>query len=152
MLGIRTISDLRQHPDLKIRLSAPFLDRPDGWRALRKFYDLPQDTRDGLEHTLAYQGLANGTLDLTDVYTTDAAIRKYDLFVLEDDRHYFPSYDAIVLYRADLDRRAPEVVDALLGLEGGIDQTEMIDLNARVDVEHQSVRQVAAAFLRQSEG
>jgi osmoprotectant transport system permease protein len=152
MLGIRTISDLRQHPDLKVRLSAPFLDRPDGWRALRKFYDLPQDTRDGLEHTLAYQGLANGTLDLTDLYTTDAAIRQYDLFVLEDDRNYFPSYDAVVLYRADLERHAPQVVDALLGLEGGISQAEMIDLNAQVDVEHETVRQAAATFLRQSKG
>jgi osmoprotectant transport system permease protein len=149
-LDIRTISDLRKHPTLKIGLSAPFLDRPDGWRALRRFYDLPQDNRDGLEHALAYKALAAGTLDVTDVYTTDAAIRQLNLLVLADDKHYFPAYDAVILYRADLERRAPGVVDALLSLEGAISQLEMIDLNAQV--EGQSVRQIAAGFLRQSRG
>jgi osmoprotectant transport system permease protein len=149
-LDIRTISDLRKHPTLKIGLSAPFLDRPDGWRALRKFYDLPQDNRDGLEHALAYKALAAGTLDVTDVYTTDAAIRQLNLLVLADNKHYFPAYDAVILYRADMERRAPGVVDALLSLEGSISQVEMIDLNAQV--EGQSVRQVAAGFLRQSRG
>ncbi len=149
-LDIRTISDLRKHPTLKFGLSAPFLDRPDGWRALRRFYDLPQDNRDGVEHALAYKALAAGTLDVTDVYTTDAAIRQLNLLVLADDKHYFPAYDAVILYRADLERRAPGVVDALLSLEGSISQVEMIDLNAQV--EGQSVRQVAAGFLRQSRG
>jgi osmoprotectant transport system permease protein len=149
-LDIRTISDLRKHPRLKIGLSAPFLDRPDGWRALRKLYDLPQDTRDGMEHTLAYEGLAAGTLDVTDVYTTDAVIRQRDLTVLADDRHFFPYYDAIILYRADLDRRAPQVVDALLRLEGTISEPTMIDLNARFVIERQSARQTAAEFLSES--
>ncbi|HEY7310849.1 MAG TPA: glycine betaine ABC transporter substrate-binding protein [Gemmataceae bacterium] len=149
-LHIRSISDLREHPELKVRLSAPFLDRPDGWGALRKFYDLPQDTRDGMEHALAYEGLSAGTLDVTDVYTTDAAILQRDLVVLADDRHFFPSYEAIILYRADLDRRAPHVVDALLRLEGTISEPAMIDMNARFVVEKKSVRQVAADFLRQS--
>jgi osmoprotectant transport system permease protein len=149
-LGIKTISDLRSHPKLKVGLSAPFLDRPDGWRALRKFYDLPQDTRDGMEHALAYQGLTAGALDVTDVYTTDAMIRQLDLTVLADDRHFFPSYDAVILYRADLDHRAPQVVDALLGLEGTIDERTMIELNYRNIVEEKSVGETAAAFLRQS--
>jgi osmoprotectant transport system permease protein len=149
-LDIRTISDLRKHPALKVGLSAPFLDRPDGWRALRKFYDLPQDNRDGMEHALAYKALAAGTLDVTDVYTTDAAIRQLNLLVLADDRHYFPAYDAVILYRADLVSRAPAVVDALLSLEESISQVEMIDLNAQV--EGQTVRQVAAGFLSQSRG
>jgi osmoprotectant transport system permease protein len=151
-LDIRTISDLRKHPQLKIGLSAPFLDRPDGWRALRKFYDLPQDTRDGMEHALAYTSLSAGTLDLTDVYTTDAAIRQLDLVVLADDRHFFPSYEAMVLYRADLDRRAPHIVDAFLRLEGTINEPRMIELNAQVSVDKQSPGRVAAEFLRQSMG
>jgi osmoprotectant transport system permease protein len=149
-LGIHTISDLRKHPNLKIGMSAPFLDRPDGWRSLRKFYDLPQDTRDGMEHALAYEGLTAGTLEVTDVYTTDAAIRQRGLVVLADDRHFFPSYEAIILYRADLDRRAPQVVDALLRLEGTIDEAAMIDLNARVMIEKKSVRATAAEFLRET--
>jgi osmoprotectant transport system permease protein len=148
-LRIRTISDLRDHPKLKVAFSAPFLDRPDGWRALRKFYDLPQDNRDGMEHALAYEALSAGTLDVTDVYTTDAAIRQRDLLVLADDRHFFPSYEAVILYRADLDRHAPQLVDALLRLEGTISEPVMIDLNARF-LKTKSVRLVAADFLRQS--
>jgi osmoprotectant transport system permease protein len=66
-MGISAISDLRRHTELKVGFSAPFLDRPDGWRAVRKFYDLPQDTRDGMEHALSYPALAAGTLDVTDV-------------------------------------------------------------------------------------
>jgi osmoprotectant transport system permease protein len=149
-LGIRSISDLRRHSELKVGFSAPFLDRADGWRALRKFYGLPQDTHDGMEHALAYQALTAGTLDVTDVYTTDAAIRQFNLIVLDDDRHFFPSYDAIILYRDDLERRAPQVVEAWRRLEGKISEQDMIDLNARVVVEKQSERRAAAAFLRQT--
>ncbi|HTU23548.1 MAG TPA: glycine betaine ABC transporter substrate-binding protein [Gemmataceae bacterium] len=148
-LGIHSISDLRRHPELKVGFSAPFLDRADGWRALRQFYVLPQDTRDGMEHALAYQALTAGTLDITDVYTTDAAIRQLDLVVLEDDRHFFPPYDAIILYRGDLEERVPNVVEAWRRLEGKISERDMIDLNARVVVDKQSPRRAAAEFLRQ---
>jgi osmoprotectant transport system permease protein len=151
-LGIRTISDLITRPSLKFGLSAPFLDRPDGWQALRKFYGLPQDSREGMEHTLAYTALDNGTLDVTDVYTTDAEIRRRNLLVLADDRHFFPSYEAIILYRADLGRRAPEVVDGLLRLEGTIDEETMIGLNARVAAGEGSPVRVAADFLGEKTG
>ncbi|MGH7226948.1 MAG: glycine betaine ABC transporter substrate-binding protein, partial [Gemmataceae bacterium] len=127
-----------------------FLDRADGWRPLRKFYRLPQDTRDGMEHSLTYQALQGGTLDVTDVYTTDAAIRQLDLVVLDDDRHFFPSYDAIILYRDDLQRRAPQVVEAWRRLEGKISERDMIDLNARVVLDRQSDKKAAADFLNQT--
>jgi osmoprotectant transport system permease protein len=150
-LGIKTISDLRKHPELNIRVSTPFLNRRvDGWRPLRRFYDLPQDTREGMEHALTYPALAAGSLDVTDVYTTDPAIRQYDLLVLIDDRHFFPSYDAIILYREDLEPRAPQVVEAWHRLEGKISEADMIDLNTRVTIEKQSERRAAAAFLRQA--
>lgn len=149
-LGISSISDLRSHPELKVGFSAPFLDRADGWRVLRRFYGLPQDTRDGMEHALAYQALTAGTLDVTDVYTTDAAIRQFDLVVLDDDRHFFPSYDAIILYREDLEHRAPGVVESWRRLQGKIGEQDMIELNARVVVDRQSERQAASAFLRRT--
>lgn len=149
-LGIRAISDLRQHPELEVGFSAPFLDRADGWRPLRRFYGLPQDTRDGMEHALAYAALAAGNLDVIDVYTTDAAIRQFDLIVLDDDRHFFPSYDAVILYRQDLEERAPKVVEAWRRLEGKISEQDMIDLNARVVLDKKSARRAAAEFLNQS--
>jgi osmoprotectant transport system permease protein len=151
-LDLHAISDLRKHPELKVGFSAPFLDRPDGWRALRKFYGLPQDSRDGMEHALAYAALTAGTLDVTDVYTTDAAIRQFDLFVLADDRHFFPSYDAVILYRKDLPDRAPRVIEAWRRLEGKINEQDMIDLNAAVAVAKQSERRAAANFLNRSMG
>jgi osmoprotectant transport system permease protein len=146
-LNIRTVSDLRKHTQLKVGFSAHFLDRPDGWRGLRRFYDLPQDTRDGMEHALALRALAAGTLDVTDVNTTDAAIRQFDLVLLADDRHFFPSYEAVVLYRQDLESRAPQVVEAWRRLEGKVGETDMLDLNTRVEIEHQSERRAAAEFL-----
>lgn len=151
-LGIHSISDLRKHPELKVGFSAHFLDRPDGWKGLRPFYGLPQDTRDGMEHALALRALAAGTLDVTDVNTTDAAIHKDDLVLLSDDRHFFPSYDAVILYRGDLENRAPQVVEAWRQLEGKISAADMIDLNARVEIEHQSEQRAAAEFLRQTLG
>ncbi len=147
-LNIHTISDLRKHPQLKAGFSAHFLDRPDGWRGLRPFYGLPQETRDGMEHALALRALADGTLDVTEVNTTDAAIRQYDLVTLRDDRHFFPSYDAVILYREDLQHRAPQVVESWLRLEGKIDTATMIDLNARVEIDRQSEQRAAAEFLR----
>jgi osmoprotectant transport system permease protein len=149
-LNIRTISDLRKHPNLKVGFSAHFLDRPDGWRGLRPFYRLPQDTHDGMEHALAVQALANGTLDVTDVNTTDAAIRQFDLVLLTDDQRFFPSYEAVILYREDLGLRAPQVVKAWLRLEGKISESDMIDLNSRVAVEKQSEQRVAGAFLNET--
>lgn len=150
VLEIGTISDLRKHPELKVGFSAPFLDRPDGWRALRKFYHLPQDSRDGMEHALAYTALTAGTLNVTDVYTTDAAIRQFDLVVLTDDRHFFPSYDAVILYREDLEDLAPQVIETWRRLEGKISEEDMIDLNASVVIEKRSERRAAADFLRRS--
>ena len=149
-LNIRTISDLRKYPELKLGFSAHFLDRPDGWHGLRPFYRLPQNTRNGMEHALALRALAAGTLDVTDVNTTDAAIRKDDLVLLTDDRHFFPSYDAVILYRSDLQDRAPRVVESWLRLEGKISAADMRDLNARVDIEKQSEEQAAAEFLRRT--
>src|SRR5262249_54216981 len=75
-LGIRTISDLRSHPTLRMGFSNEFMKREkDGWAPLRRRYRLPQTTPDGAEHDIAYQALANGIVDVTDVYATDAKLR-----------------------------------------------------------------------------
>jgi osmoprotectant transport system permease protein len=152
-LGIRTISDLRQHPELRLVLSNPFLIRVvDGWPGVKKAYDLPFATPRGVEHDYTYQALENGSADVTDLYATDAAILGADLQVLVDDKHFFPPYQAVLVYRADLAQRAPEVVAALRQLEGKIDEPTMTALNARVDLEHVSEAEAAAAFLRERLG
>ena len=145
-LGVATISDLRTHPELKVGLSNEFLSRADGWPGLRSAYGLPQRP-DGLDHDLAYRGLANGAIDVTDLYSTDAEIPRYRLRVLKDDRHYFPAYEAVYLYRADLVQRAPAWVNALGSLAGRIDATTMQRLNARVKLDRESEAAVAADWL-----
>jgi osmoprotectant transport system permease protein len=147
-LNIKTISDLTSHPELRFGFSNEFMDRNDGWKGLRVRYQLPQRDVRGLDHELAYRGLLENTLDATDLYSTDAKIRRYHLRVLEDDRTYFPSYHAVLLYRDEMARRAPEVESALLKLVGSIDEATMIDLNAKVDIDREKETQIAADFLR----
>jgi osmoprotectant transport system permease protein len=151
-LGLRRLSDLARHPGLRVGLSHEFLDRQDGWPALRARYGLGSLAVRGLDHDVAYRGLAAGALDATDLYSTDAEIAAQRLRVLEDDRHAFPSYRAVLLWREDLEARAPAVVRALSQLEGRISTEDMIRLNARARLERVPEAEVAAAFLRERLG
>ncbi len=128
-LGIRTISDLRQHENLKLGLTHEFLDRRDGWRPLAAAYGLTMPNVSGIDHAIGYAALANGSIDVKDAYSTDAKIAENDLVVLRDDRHFFPEYKAVFLYRLSLDRRA---VDALNDF-GKIDEAKMTALNAAAE-------------------
>jgi len=149
-LGITRISDLNAHPDLRMAFSNEFMDRGDGWPSLRDDYAMPHQNVRGIEHELAYPALANGSIDVTDLYTTDAKILKYDLVLLEDDRHHFVRYDAVILYRADLLDRAPAAVDSVLRLEGRIDQRTMVRLNARVELEGATSATAAVEFVNKT--
>src|SRR5207253_2417952 len=152
-LDIRKISDLLQHPELKFGFSNEFMERGDGWPSLRDRYQLPQKNVTGLEHALAYRGLENGSIDVTDLYSTDAEIRYYDLRILEDDLGHFPPYHAVLLYRADLADRAPAAGAALLQLEGRLAQTAIIAMNSRAKPrsgERVPESRVAADYLKEN--
>ncbi|HEU5247913.1 MAG TPA: glycine betaine ABC transporter substrate-binding protein [Candidatus Udaeobacter sp.] len=129
-LAVRTISDLREHPELKIGLTHEFLDRQDGWRPLRERYELPQQNVAGIDHALGYAALANGSIDIKDAYSTDAKIEENDLVVLEDDLRFFPKYDAVFLFRSSV---SPDVITALRRLEGTLDEKRMIHLNMEAE-------------------
>ena len=90
-LGIETLSDLRRHPDLRFGLTNEFMDRGDGWPSLRQHYRLPQREVRGVDHDLAYRGLESGTIQVMDLYSTDAEIAYYGLRILDDDLRYFPA-------------------------------------------------------------
>ena len=151
--GLRTISDLaRKGGDLAFGFSNEFMDRGDGWPGLRARYGLDHVAARGLDHDLAYRGLRSGDLVGTDVYTTDAEITAYDLVVLQDDRHYFPQYEAVILYRADLAERAPAAVAAIRRLEGRIDAESMRRMNAAVKLHGATDTAVAARFLETAFG
>jgi osmoprotectant transport system permease protein len=123
------------------------MNRQDGWPGLRARYGLPQSSVFGMEHDLAYRGLESGSIDATDVYTTDAEIAYYGLCTLEDDLHYFPVYTAVFLYRTDLESRAPQVIAALRKLDGQISESDMTRLNELAKVERVPEGKVAAEYL-----
>ncbi len=144
-LRIRTLSDLAAHPELEIGLTNEFLRRRDGWPRLREVYGFSEAHVRGMQHELAYRALRSGDLVATDLYSTDAEIQAADLVVLEDDRHAFPPYDAVLLHRDDLPEEAAR---ALRRLEGAISPADMIAMNARALRDHVPETQVASDFLR----
>jgi osmoprotectant transport system permease protein len=147
-LGIESISDLSRHPSLRLGFSNEFMDRGDGWPALRRHYALPHRNVRGLDHDLAYRGMANGDIDAIDVYSTDAEISYYGLRLLTDDKAHFPAYDAVILYRKELARTAPGAVAAFQRLEGAIDAARMSALNGAVKLNRRTETAVASNFLK----
>ena len=140
---LQGVSQLAAQPDLRLGFSLEFLNRPDGWPALQAHYGLPHVVS-GLEHALAYRAIASGQLDVTDAYTTDGDLESFDLVLLDDDRQFFPRYDAILLARRDLPPSARRVLSRL---EGSLDEAAIRRLNAQVGVDGLSPRQVVADFL-----
>jgi len=145
-LGVRSLSDLARHPGLKLGLSNEFIGRADGWRGVAARYGLPQAPT-GLDHGIAYDAIAAKQVDVIDIYTTDAKIDHLGLTVLDDDRGYFPRYDAVVLYRLDVPQRFPQAWAALTSLEGRIDEHAMIAMNARAELQGAGFATIARDFL-----
>lgn len=147
-LGMRSISDVARRPDLRLGFSSEFLKRADGWPGLREQYGLPHAEPRGMDHRLAYEALVAGSIDVTELYTTDAEIRRFDLVTLTDDRGFFPLYEAVLVYRLDMDSRA---IATLKQLEGKVSESEVIAMNGRAqDGEAPAV--IAADFVNRMFG
>jgi len=144
--GIQTISELRQHAGLRYGLSQEFINRKDGWPALRTAYGLDAQPR-GVDHGLAYEALAADQIDVIDLYSTDAKQMRYRLRVLKDDRRSFPSYQAVILARSDLQAKAPATWASLRGLSGVLDDARMTALNAEAELNGRTFAAVADSFL-----
>lgn len=146
-LKINRISDLKKHPQLKFGFSQEFIEREDGWKGLRNTYQLPHNRIMGIDHSLSYEALANNQIDITDVYSTDAKIRKFNLRILEDDLHYFPSYQAVLLYRLEIPKKFPQIWKAFHRLSGSINNEEMRLMNARAELLGESFENIAKGFI-----
>jgi osmoprotectant transport system permease protein len=131
-LKLQTISDVRAHPELRAAFTHEFLGRADGWPGLQKRYGLDFGDVRGVEHHLALDALAAGRADLVDAYTTDPEIDRLGLRLLADDRGFFPRYEAVVVYRLDLETRAPVALAAMRQLVGHVDRATMARANAAV--------------------
>jgi osmoprotectant transport system permease protein len=150
--GIAKISDLARHPELKLGLSQEFLGRADGWPGLVRAYGLQFPPPKGLDHGLAYDAIAQRQVDVIDIYSTDAKLDKYGLTVLDDDAGFFPRYDAVLLYRAEVPQRFPQAWAALTQLAGRLDEAAVRQLNAAAELEGREFAAVAAQWLAQSAG
>ena len=146
-LNINTISDLANHPELKFGFSNEFMERKDGWPGLKSAYNLKPNYVTGLDHDLAYRGLENNSIDVVDLYSTDAEIEYYHLKVLKDDKKYFPDYQAVLLYRNDIAKKFPKALNYILTLEGAIPESSMIKMNAEAKINKIPEAEIASKFI-----
>lgn len=150
-LGLRTISEAAVHsPKWQAGFGPAFLDREDGYRGLVQAYGLRfAQAPKAMNLALTYRGLADGQLDLIAGDSTNGLIDKLDLFMLEDDRKYFPPYQAVPILRKETLQRQPQLKTVIEKLAGKISEKEMRQMNYAADVEHQDPAAIARNFLNQ---
>ena len=132
--GWTSISDLAGVAGLRAGFTAEFMERPDGYPGLADAYGIEFAGTIDLDPGLMYQAAADGQVDVICAFATDGRMAEYDLRTLEDDRAFFPPYDAAPVVRAELLEARPEVRDALTPLAGAITDEEMRAMNHAVDV------------------
>ena len=146
--GLRTVSDLAKiAATVRPGFGYEFTERPDGWTGLQQAYGLRVATPPRtMDLGLTYKALAGGEVDLIAGNSTDGLIEPLGLVILEDDRRYFPPYDAVVVRRRDLDQRCPGASTALDSLRNTIDDATMRRLNYEVDGKKRPVPEVVREF------
>jgi osmoprotectant transport system substrate-binding protein len=149
-LGIHNISELaRVAPRLRIGVGYEFQDRPDGWVGLQRVYGLHFAARPRvMDLGLLYRALQDHEVDVVVGSSTDGLIEAWHLAVLDDDRNYFPPYDAVPVVRAETLRLHPGVGAALARLAGQVSTADMRQMNYTVDGLHRDPASVAREFLR----
>lgn len=149
-LGLKTISQAASHtPQWRPGFGYEFMERPDGYKGLVATYGLRFAAQPRImDLGLVTRALKNKQVDLIAGNATDGLIPALDLFVLEDDRHYFPPYDAVSIIRQETLARHPEVKSAVDELAGKISDDDMQQLNYAVDNQHRNATDVVKEFLR----
>ncbi len=149
-LHLKTISDAVPFAhDWRAGFGYEFMERPDGFAGLGRTYGLAfRETPRILDLGLLYRALLEKQVDIVAGNSTDGLLAARDLTMLEDDKHYFPPYDAVPVVRADALVRFPQMRAALLELAGKINDEEMRRMNYEVDGEHRDIADVAREFLR----
>ena len=146
--GFTSISDLKERRHIKSVFTHEFMKRGDGLKALERHYGFRFSNPVNMEHSLAFEALNRGRVELIEVYSTDAKIKRYNLFLLEDDRGFFPRYDATLLLKKNFKERFPKTFKALSEkLFGRISEAQMVRLNSLVELEGHTFTQVGEEFL-----
>lgn len=149
-LHLKTISDAAPYSShWRAGFGFEFSERPDGYPGLAELYGLRfAESPRILDLGLLYRALLEKQVDLVAGNSTDGLLAAHDLVTLDDDKHYFPPYEAVPVVREDTLARHPEVRDALKDLAGRISTAEMQTMNNAVDGEHRDAADVAREFLR----
>lgn len=149
-LEVHTLSEAAPHaPEWRAGFGYEFIERPDGYAGLARTYGLrfaaPARIMD---LGLLYRALLDKQVNLVAGNSTDGLLAARDLVVLDDDRHYFPPYEAVPIVRGETLARHPAVRTALAQLAGKISDEEMRRMNYAVDGEHRDTAEVVREFLR----
>jgi osmoprotectant transport system permease protein len=147
--NLKTIDDAaRVAPEWRAGFGYEFLERPDGFRGLARTYGLRfSGPPHVMDLTLTYRALAAGQVDLIAGDATAGLIKGLDLVQLEDNRHYFPPYDAAPVARAETLLRYPQLRTALVQLAGRVSAADMRAMNYAADVEHRDIAEIVREFL-----
>lgn len=148
-LGAKTLSQLAPvAPRLRLGVGYEFLERPDGYRGLARTYDLHfADAPRVMDLGLLYRALQNHSVDIVAGNNTDGLIAALALVVLQDDKHYFPPYNAVPIVRPALLRKCPQAQSVFQSLAGRISADAMRAMNYAVDGEKRDATVVAREFL-----
>jgi osmoprotectant transport system substrate-binding protein len=149
-LNLRTLSQAAAFaPHWRAGFGYEFMERPDGYAGLANAYGLHfAEPPRIMDLGLLAPALKNHQIDMAAGNATDGLIPALDLFVLEDDRHYFPPYEAVAVIRQETLQQHPEVTPAIAALSSKISDREMQQLNYALDGQHRDVKDVAHEFLR----
>ncbi|MEM8779252.1 MAG: glycine betaine ABC transporter substrate-binding protein, partial [Cyanobacteria bacterium P01_G01_bin.49] len=133
---------------LKAGFTSEFMERADGYPGLKKHYNLTLDPVE-LDPGLMYEAIRTKKVDVISGFSTDGRIEAYNLVVLEDNKNYFPPYDAVPIVRNDTLQNYPQLSVALEKLTGQLSNETMTQLNYRVDNLKEPIKEVAASFVQQ---
>jgi len=148
--NIKTVSDMAKVADeLVLGCTYVFVERDDGYPGLSKYYGFEFKDVKGMDPALMYQALVEGSVDVISGFATEGRIAAFDLVILEDDKQFFPPYDATVIVRGEVLEKHPELEEVLNKLAGRIDDTKMAELNAAVDLDKREPKDVARQFLEE---
>lgn len=150
-LGITKISDLAAHADKwTLGSSIEFAARPiDGYPGMSKHYGFKFGSIKPMDVGLMYTAIDSGDVDVIVAFATDARIEKVDLTVVDDDKYFFPAYNAAITIRTEVLEKHPEIKDAIENVFKNLDTVTQTKLNARVDIDNVPVEKVAEDYLKE---
>ncbi|MFM1654818.1 osmoprotectant ABC transporter substrate-binding protein [Brevibacillus sp. B_LB10_24] len=150
-LNLQKVSDVAPHAkDLHLGTDNAWLERPnDGYPAFKKAYGIEFGKTSPMEIGLVYKAVSNKDVDIVLAYSTDSRLKEYQLKTLEDDKKFFPPYQAAPVVRNDLLKKHPELEDVINKLVGQIDTETMTELNYQADIKKVQPAEIAKNFLKE---